>query len=370
MRPADQAALLTGMELLYECVHEPERWLDFLALIGTTLGLDLLMVEHHGVGYEVPQSVGLDPSDRTKLEQYYWSVNPYLPQLLNAQAGEVRAASWVVPQADLYRSEYFNDFGRHIGQHDGVAGVAFAQDTQRVSLSAIRGKSRRLCGEREVNLFKALVPHIANVCRIRQTLWESQARADASLEALSRLHQAVVLLGARGRLVSINCAAVRMAAQNDGLCITESRGIRGNTPGETAQLTALIRDCIAAASGQGRGSGGNVLITRPSGKRPWLASVAPFKGAGGQPLATVVISDPEQRTEPSASTIAKLLGFTPMETRVGLILAQGISPEDAAGRLGITVNTARTHVRHMLSKAGLNRYVELVVLLNRIPPSS
>jgi DNA-binding CsgD family transcriptional regulator len=67
--------------------------------------------------------------------------------------------------------------------------------------------------------------------------------------------------------------------------------------------------------------------------------------------------------------VAQLFQFTPSETRLGLMLAQGIRLEDAAMQLGIKVNTARTHTRRMLDKAGVRRQTDLVLLLNRLPVS-
>jgi len=84
-------------------------------------------------------------------------------------------------------------------------------------------------------------------------------------------------------------------------------------------------------------------------------------------MAAVLLIDPEASAQPSAEIVAGLFQFTPAETRLALLLAQGIRLEGAAAQLKITMNTARTHTRRMLDKAGVRRQTDLVLLLNRIP---
>src|SRR5690606_15731499 len=62
-----------------------------------------------------------------------------------------------------------------------------------------------------------------------------------------------------------------------------------------------------------------------------------------------------------------LFTFTPAETALALELANGLSLEEAALKLGITRNTGRAHLRSIFAKTGIKRQAELVkVLLNSI----
>lgn len=54
------------------------------------------------------------------------------------------------------------------------------------------------------------------------------------------------------------------------------------------------------------------------------------------------------------------LGLTPAELRLATLLKDGISINDAAGRLGIAVNTARNQLRAIFAKLGVNRQSEMV----------
>ena len=55
--------------------------------------------------------------------------------------------------------------------------------------------------------------------------------------------------------------------------------------------------------------------------------------------------------------------LTSVESRVANLVANGCSAREIAGHLGITVNTARTHVQQLLEKVGARNKAHLVALL-------
>ena len=60
-----------------------------------------------------------------------------------------------------------------------------------------------------------------------------------------------------------------------------------------------------------------------------------------------------------------LFGLTPAEASIAGMLANGKSTNDVAVRQGITLNTARVHVKRILAKTGTSRQAELVALIFR-----
>ena len=57
--------------------------------------------------------------------------------------------------------------------------------------------------------------------------------------------------------------------------------------------------------------------------------------------------------------------LTDAERRVASAAALGISNAAVAQALGISLNTVKTHLRHVYHKLGVRRQSELVLLLNR-----
>ena len=59
----------------------------------------------------------------------------------------------------------------------------------------------------------------------------------------------------------------------------------------------------------------------------------------------------------------RLFHFTLAEAKLALVLADGISLDEAAEAMAIRKNTARAHLRAVFSKTGVKRQTTLVRLL-------
>src|SRR5690348_11800972 len=97
-----------------------------------------------------------------------------------------------------------------------------------------------------------------------------------------------------------------------------------------------------------------------------VAPLRPAKdGFGGSiPAAIVFIRDAEQST-PSIEALRGLFGLTAAEAGVALAIAKGRSLDAIAASHRVSLNTARTHLKNILSKTGTRRQAELVALLLR-----
>lgn len=64
--------------------------------------------------------------------------------------------------------------------------------------------------------------------------------------------------------------------------------------------------------------------------------------------------------------IADAYGLTPRETDVVRYVSQGYSLEKAAGMLGVTINTVRTHMRSIYAKLGIHNRQDLIDMTHRM----
>jgi DNA-binding CsgD family transcriptional regulator len=55
-----------------------------------------------------------------------------------------------------------------------------------------------------------------------------------------------------------------------------------------------------------------------------------------------------------------VFGLTTAESELAVALTQGSTLTECAQRRGVTINTAKTQLRHILNKAGTHRQSELV----------
>jgi DNA-binding CsgD family transcriptional regulator len=79
----------------------------------------------------------------------------------------------------------------------------------------------------------------------------------------------------------------------------------------------------------------------------------------------VLIKDPQVDSTRSIADFIKAYGLTQAEARLLRILSNGHGLFEAAQELGITRNTARTHMRNIYAKVGTHRQSDLVRLLYR-----
>ena len=72
---------------------------------------------------------------------------------------------------------------------------------------------------------------------------------------------------------------------------------------------------------------------------------------------------PARRTRIDPAVAAEALGLTGMESRVAVLLAEGMTVRDVAAAMGRGESTIRSHVKHMFAKHGLSRQADLVRLV-------
>jgi DNA-binding CsgD family transcriptional regulator len=82
-----------------------------------------------------------------------------------------------------------------------------------------------------------------------------------------------------------------------------------------------------------------------------------------QPSVVIFISDPQQKRSAPAAVLADLFGFTRAESGLALLLANGLSLDQASNELGVSRNTAKSHLSAIFSKTGLTRQAKLVELI-------
>jgi DNA-binding CsgD family transcriptional regulator len=92
----------------------------------------------------------------------------------------------------------------------------------------------------------------------------------------------------------------------------------------------------------------------------------PFERALFGARAIVVVRR-SRAGEPIDPGLARdLLNVTTGEARVAALVGSGLTPREAAKRLGITEETARTTLKRVFAKVGVSRQSELAALLSRL----
>jgi DNA-binding CsgD family transcriptional regulator len=189
----------------------------------------------------------------------------------------------------------------------------------------------------------------------------------ASFEALELLNLGVAIISGSGQLLLANQVAERILHRRDGLEVTPL-GALGTVRRSTPGLRDLIEQVLETPA-SGAGTPVAVLpVQRSSGKRPLTVVIRPAKGtarASGQGNAAllVFILDPETPLEGAGSELRELYGLTAAETRLAILLMEGLSLEECCAELGVRRSTVCTHLQRLFKKTGVQNQTQLVALL-------
>lgn len=372
---ADEARLLAAIGDIYDAALVPERWPGVLERIGDLMNGSAVMFGVHAAdgATSFVTSSRLDPAYMELFRARYDepSSNQVLCGMLELPAGvPVLEADWN-ERDEFFRSGVYNDLIRPLGLRDGAMAVITRGADHLVPLSVMQRRNAELFGEEDRQLLQLLLPHLKRAAQIFLRIGMIEAQRGALQETLDRLPLGVVLLDAAGRVLQLNKAAEAITAAGDGLRVGRD-GLQAADPGETRSLRRLVAGAAATSRGTGTAAGGAMGLSRPSGALPLSVLVAPLAGerlasGPGWPAAVVFLSDPEQKEAAPADVLVRLYSLTRAEAKLAGKLLEGKELTEAAAELGVTMNTARTHLKRVFDKTGMQRQADLVRLLLRGP---
>jgi DNA-binding CsgD family transcriptional regulator len=92
--------------------------------------------------------------------------------------------------------------------------------------------------------------------------------------------------------------------------------------------------------------------------------LGPWSESKRRPAAVLFLRDAESNVpQPSQELVRRLFGLTRKEAALALLLAEGYTLDEAADKMDVRRNTARTHLRSIFCKTGVTRQTMLVRLL-------
>jgi DNA-binding CsgD family transcriptional regulator len=180
-------------------------------------------------------------------------------------------------------------------------------------------------------------------------------------QMLLRLNFGCLTLDSGLRVRSRDAIAASVLADTDLVAVDAEGRLRLADPDSQASLRMHV---AAAAAGRG-----TRRALRLEGREVLDLLVEPLGAEGesrvGAPVAVLYLrgrtSDTDRTRDPERSArLSELFDLTPSEARLTVSLAQGRSLVEAADRLGISEQTARTYSKRIFSKTRTNRQAELV----------
>ena len=219
-----------------------------------------------------------------------------------------------------------------------------------------------------LDLIRRLLPPIRQTVRVQQALAGAGALGASLAKQLDTTGLGIIQLDARGRIVEANDVARAMLRTRKGL-FDKDGFLHARAPEDDAGLQGLLARALPPFGA--RGAGGSTMIGRAAPLPPLVVHIHPVgrqeKDLRVWPVAALVlVADPARRTRIDPAVAAAALGLTGMESRVAVLLAEGLSVREVAAATGRKESTIRSHVKHMFAKHQLSRQADLVRLVQSL----
>ena len=190
--------------------------------------------------------------------------------------------------------------------------------------------------------------------------------ASAAAAVLESLDAGLVGVDDSGKICFMNGVAESLLRSGQVLRIQDERIVAHDTR-QTAALNELLK--TATDPNLNCDAGGSLIARRDEHYlhlvvQPWRAGDRLFPG---RLKAVVTISDPVARLRSRADLLSGLFGLTPAETRVSMLLTDGLDPSEIATRMRITTHTVRSHLKAIYGKTSVGRQSQLVRLISKLP---
>lgn len=374
---------------IYEAALEPECWPEVLRNVSELTGDSVALLCHEPLTRLFDEPRPLTPGigerwthnyDRSVLERSS-------PSCWTVAGNPLVAATTYAPVGAVFDRRQFLDDDAYM-RSPAVQAMALSQDLfhlvlstphrQDDTVSAFTLAQTRRGGPIEGELlerFSRLVPHVGIAMRVHARLHRLSSEAQELRAVLDRLGVATVLVDDQCRVRYANAEAERILRAGDGLTLARGR-LMPAAAAARRRLEALVGHTRAPERHDADFEGDHVVVPRPSGGPAYGLFVAPAVGSGASGWAPgagamVFITDPaHERASLTVEWLRRQFGLTRAEAGVARLIARGRGLPSVAQDLGITLNTAKTHLKAIYAKTGTDRQARLTrLILQSAPPS-
>ena len=209
-----------------------------------------------------------------------------------------------------------------------------------------------------IQSLKPLLPHITSAFQIKCRMDTLGMRELFLGDGLDKVSFGVLLLDEQGVLLEANGAGLKMVNERSALYLDSQGTLRLQTDADRH-----LRRWVVTGLPPEETTAGLINVERRPGS-PVSIQVSPVSGYlpgwfEARPRWVVLVFDPRMRECAAAELIAKDLGLSEREGLIAAMVASGVSPEEVSRCLNVSINTVRTHLKSVYTKAGVQSQPEL-----------
>lgn len=190
---------------------------------------------------------------------------------------------------------------------------------------------------------------------------DSRGNDRAFIKALDTVPNGIVVVGADMRIYHMNRSARDILLRNRGLEYrNETLGVQDKLLDQ--KLRDLVRSAALKAKQGLDQATGAMFVQAPLSREHVEVIIVPVPSgqADDPPRVIVYLFDANSPRQVSHDVLTGLYGLTQTEAKLVQLMSNGMTLDEAADELEISVNTARTHLKHVFHKTGINRQTELI----------
>ena len=361
--------LSATIQLLYAAAGGATPWADALLavedLTGSTAAVINLVPKSSTVA-PVNMVGSIAPENVTEWERYYMPMCPRVAAGLAMPNAPYVCDYMILSEAEMDRDPVYNWYQRHNLRY--FVGATLADTPQyKIMWSLQRSKVQGHAQQPEIDLVELLNPHLSRALSLADQLGTLSSFARFSSAMFEASPNGLFALDAGGTILFANSRAEGQVGAADGLSSIDGRLAALLAPEQDA-LNRLVSEAAAAGPAT---SGGWTRVSRINGGPPYAVFIAPLKIEDEDFLAQgarvlVIVHDTGEHRQTDGAMLAAVYGLTDAEARLAGALSAGHSLESAAAKLGVQVTTARTQLKSVFRKVGVNRQQDLIRLLTSL----
>lgn len=365
-----QKAIATIAGQLYDGVVAPGDWHAAMESINQAVGgfkFHQITVNYE-LGAVVDSVASANEVAAVDLyEKHYALVDERLPVVMKMERGQIMLDHEHFTARDMSRSAIYADWLASQGMRHTMVLMQRVEGPVQEYVGFMRHLDQRAFCDEEHGFARALMPHLVGATRLRAGMKQLAAQAALGMAALDSLPRGVAIVDAKCTVHYLNRAGNHWLAEPGMLGSTGAR-----LHCQDGALDARWKTIVAnACAPLGAGVAGTMQLR--AGTRTLGLTVLPLRPGHAfslreEPMALVMMINPDVPGTLSPRLIENMLGLSPAEARMALLLAAGKAVKDFAMAEGCSWHTARTHLKNLMRKTGCHRQMDVAGLIQSLQP--